>query len=166
MPSTSRRAVLAGVATGTLGGLAGCAAGDTDDPPAGSLRFVNDHDLPHEILFRVTSVGREPGDAPGSTRGEVTVRPAQRSLAATETVAPGAQHTYEEVFTEPVYYGVAFTVDGRAPENDGGRIAFHPAPPDQDRARYLSGRVYESGEFSWVVSSTDDPGRFTPGESA
>jgi hypothetical protein len=158
MPPTRRRDVLAALGTAAVGGLAGCADLLSDRPPAGSLRFENDHDLPHVVSVRVTDVGAEVGDGPGAVTGDVVVPPAQRRLSAAASVEPGARRTYEATFTDPVWYAVEFEVDGREPPNDTGRVAFNPAPDGEDTYRFLAGRVFESGEFGWVVSSTDDAG--------
>ncbi len=157
-----RRTLLGSVGTVALGGLAGCSSLGTQEPPAGSLRFENDHDLPHSITVRVTGVGARPGDD-NSPEGEVAAPPNQRTLTASTTVSPGDRRTYESVFTEPVWYAVQFTVDDREPSNNTGSTTFHPAPPDRRYGHFLSGTVYESGGFSWGISSTENPGRFTFG---
>jgi hypothetical protein len=155
----NRRSFLASAGLGALGATAGCALPESTGPPAGSLRFVNEHSVPHGIAMRVTGVGSGPGDAPGAVEGDPIVPPAQRELTATAVVDPGETRTYEGVFTEPVWYGVEFSLDGTVPGN-GGAVAFHPAPQDGETAEFLTGRVYESGEFSWVVSATEDDGPF------
>lgn len=158
MPSTTRRTVLASLGAVALGGASGCASLTSDDPPAGSLRFRNDHVLPHAITMRVAAVGSSPGDRPGDVGGEATVPPAQRTLAASTVVDPGATQTYDAVFTEPVWYAVRFAVDGRTPAD--GRLTFHPAPSDDERGTMLTARVSPSGEFSWIVSATGNAGPF------
>lgn len=160
MPSSSRRSVLGALGTAVLGSLAGCSVLGPDRPPAGSLRFRNDGDLPHVISVRVTGVGAEPGEEAGAVTGDVTVPPAQRSLGASAAVEPGERQTYRAVFTEPVWYGVQFTLDGDAPENDTGTVAFNPVPPDADSGRFLVGRIGADGDFSWTISSTNDTGPF------
>lgn len=160
MPSIRRRSVLGAVGTVVLGSLAGCSALSDDRPPAGSLRFVNDDDLPHVISIRVTGVGSEPGEEPGAVTGDVIAPPSQRSLEASASIEPGEQHTYQTVFTEPVWYGIQFTLDGDIPENDTGTTVFHPVPPDADSGRFLVGRVGADGEFSWTISSTNNTGPF------
>lgn len=157
-----RRTYLAALGTAATGALAGCAAlPGTDDPPAGSLRFSNAHTLPHTVGLRVTDVGSGPGDAPGDVTGDVTVPPSQRDLSTTANVSPDETATFAGAFTEPVWYGVAFTVDGRRLP-DRGRVTFHPAPPGRDYVNYLSAEIRDSGEFTWAVVTTDDAGRFTP----
>ncbi|WP_254838694.1 hypothetical protein [Natronomonas marina] len=158
MSSPNRRSLLTSLGAVTVGGLAGCTSLLDREPPAGSLRFEND--LPHAIRFEVTGVGTEPGEEPGGVTGDVTVPPAQRELTASAAVDAGTGETYEGVFTEPVWYGVRFELDGEPPENDAGETAFNPAGVDGGTTEYLTGKVYESGKFSWVVSSTDDAGRF------
>ncbi|MFB6198277.1 MAG: hypothetical protein ABEI52_08440 [Halobacteriaceae archaeon] len=160
LPSVSRRSILRAVGTGMLGSLAGCSALGTDRPPAGSLRFTNDDNLPHMISVRVTDVGATLGSKPGTVTGTVTVPPAQRSLEASATIAPTKRQTYTSVFTEPVWYAVQFTLDGDIPENDTGTTVFHPVPPDADTGRFLIGYVSADGEFSWRFGSTTDTGNF------
>ncbi|NEU56238.1 hypothetical protein [Halorussus sp. MSC15.2] len=162
MPSTERRIFLGSLGTVALGGLAGCSVLGSDEPPAGSLRFRNDDTLPHSISVRVTGVGARPGGR-NSPEGDVAVTPEQRNLSASATAEPDSRRTYESVFTESVWYGVEFTVDGREPSDHAGETVFHPAPPDREHGFFLSGTVYDSGEFSWGVSSTQNAGRFTFG---
>lgn len=160
MPFPTRRTVLTAVGSVTVGGLSGCASLLDGSLPAGSLRFVNDHTLPHSIRIEVTGVGTDPGEDPGEVVGDVIAPPTQRSLTASTTVGPMESETYEDVFTEPVYYGIQFLRDGEIPENNAGAIAFNPSDSDGGAWEILVGKVYESGEFSWVVSSTDNPGSF------
>lgn len=157
MPSTRRR-FLGTLGAGALAGLAGCSLSPSEEPPAGSLRFENRHDVPHSITMRVTGVGTQPGD-PGSPEGDVAVRPSQRNLTSSTAVEPDTQRTYDDVFTEPVWYGIEFTVDDHTPEH-GGRVSYNPAP-ENSTGRYLTAVVYASGEFSWQISSTETAGRFT-----
>lgn len=158
MPSLSRRSLLASIGAATAGGLSGCASLSDRSAPAGSLRFVNAHELPHSIRVEVTGVGADPGEGPGAVTGDVIVPPAQRELTASTVVAPGERETYESVFTESAWYGIQFELDGELPENDAGATVFNPAADGE--WRILVGRIYESGELSWVVSSTDNPGNF------
>lgn len=160
MPSIHRRTFLTTVGSVTVASLAGCSSKSSQRPPAGSLRFVNEDTVPHAITMRVTGVGETPGDAPGSVVGDPIVPPAQRELTASTTVQPGDQQTYESVFTEPVWYGIEFTVDDRPPEDDAGLTSFQPAPSDGGAGSMLSGKVYDSGEFSWVISRTVNSGKF------
>ena len=155
-----RRAVLASFGSLAIGGFAGCSTGRSERPPAGSLRFANDDDVPHSLTVRVTDVGSSPGDGPGTVEGDPTAPPAQRNLSASTTVQPDSRRTYEGVFTEPVWYAVRFTLDGRPPEDDAEVTSFHPAPSDGEPGAFLTGKVYASGEFSWVVSSTENAGPF------
>lgn len=161
MPSTSRRSVLASVGAIAIGGIAGCSTSESTETPAGSLRFKNDHDVPHSITIRVTGVGSTPGDRPGDVEGEPIVPSSQRTLTASTVVDPGGTQTYEAVFTEPVWYAVKFTVDGQELSEDAGLVTFHPAPSGDERGTFLTGRVYESGTFSWVVTATDNRGPFS-----
>lgn len=160
MPSISRRSLLASLGTIGLASLAGCSLQGDNRPPAGSLQFVNEHDLPHAISMRVTGVGAEPGDRPGAVDGEVAVPQAQRRLSAATVVQPDETQTYETIFTEDVWYGVKFTVDGEQPDDNTGVVTFNPAPDESDRRSLLRGKVYQSGEFSWEASSTENLGPF------
>jgi hypothetical protein len=160
VPSTRRRAFLASLGSAAAFGLAGCSRLRSGEPPAGSLRFENDHDLPHAITVAVTDVGTDTGDDPGAVTGDPVVPPAQRSLTASASLDSGGSETYERVFTEPVWYVVEFTVDGRPPREDARATVYHPVPPGEETGRTLTGRVYKSGEFSWVVSGTENRGGF------
>lgn len=160
MPSLNRRTFLTALGTVTVGSLSGCAFLSDQSPPAGSLRFENDHDLPHSIRIEVTGVGAEPGEGPSDVTGDVIAPPKQRNLTASTTVDPTNSETYESVFTESVWYGVQFLLDGELPEDNAGETVFNPSDADGGSWEILTGKVYESGEFSWVISSTDDPGEF------
>jgi hypothetical protein len=124
------------------------------------LRFINDAALPHSIRVEVSGVGAEPGDGAGDVTGDVIVPPGQRNLTASTTVSPGATETYEGVFTEPVWYGVQFWLDGERPEDNAGTTRFNPTAANGGTWEILAGHIYESGEFSWEVRSTDNPGQF------
>jgi hypothetical protein len=160
MVALSRRTLLRTAAAGAIGSLAGCTDLLDRSPPAGSLRFENNDNLPHAIRVEVTDVGAEPGDGPGEVTGDATAPPTQRNLTAATTLEPGDSETYESVFTEPVWYGVQFTLDGDVPENDSGTTAFNPVETAGETWNVLGSEVYESGEFSWVISSTENSGRF------
>jgi len=142
-------------------GLAGCSSLQQGDVPAGSLQFENQDDLPHVIGMSVIDIGTEAGtDADGySVSCEATVRPQQRELTTSSSIAPGETQTFQDVFTESVYYLLEFTLDGDLPET-GGKVPFNPSPPDREYDNFLGGVVYASGEFSWEVSTTDNAGRF------
>lgn len=156
----NKRSLLASAGTLAVSSLAGCGSFSEQPVPAGSLRFENNHTLPHSIRIEVTGVGAAPGDGAGAVTGEVTVRPAQRTIVASTTVDPGNSETYESVFTEPVWYGIQFVVDGEIPEDSRGTTAFNPATAGGGGWEILIGRVSASGQFSWVVSTTDNPGGF------
>lgn len=160
MPSPNRRTVLTALGTVTVGSLPGCAYLSDDSPPAGSLRFTNDHDLPHSIRMEVTGVGADPGEGAGEVTGDVIAPPAQRNLTAFTAVGPADTETYENVFTEPVWHGVQFLLDGEIPENTAGTTVFNPSDADGGSWEILTGKIYESGDFSWVISTTDNPGEF------
>ena len=160
MVAMNRRAVLATMGTVALGGVAGCSSFTSDGPPAGSLQFVNEHSVPHAISVRVTDVGSSTGDDPREVEGDPIVPSTQRELTASTVVEPGESQTYEGAFTEPVWYAVRFTVDGSEPEDDTGVVAWTPAPPDDDRGNVLSGNVTPSGGFTWVITRTENRGRF------
>ncbi|MHB9285685.1 hypothetical protein ACKVMT_01430 [Halobacteriales archaeon Cl-PHB] len=159
MPSLSRRSLLASLGTAGLASVAGCNALGSDDVPAGSLQFVNEDHLPHEFTMQVTAVGTDYDDDAREVVGDPPVPRAIAERRTTAVVDAQTTRTYEEVFTEPVWYTVRFTLDGEVPEH-GGEVSFHPAPEEDERGTYLGARVYEWGEFSWVVSGTDNPGPF------
>ncbi|WP_254824061.1 hypothetical protein [Haloglomus halophilum] len=163
-PSTSRRRFLAALGTTATATLAGCSAltGSGDDPPAGSLRFENRHSVPHSIRVEVAGVGTAPGDGQGEVQGEPDppVRESQRTLTATGAVDPEETALYERVFTAPVWYAVRFRLDGKRLEDGAGTVAFGPAPGDDERGSFLGAEVSETGEFTWVVTSTGNPGPF------
>jgi hypothetical protein len=160
MEPLDRRTLLTAAGALSLGSLAGCTDLFNRSPAAGSLRLENDHDLPHAIRLEVTGVGAEPGEGAGEVTGDVTVPPAQRTLTASTTVEPGESETYEGVFTEPVWYGVQFTLDGAVPDNDSGTTVFNPVGNAGDSWTLLGGQISGSGDFSWVISSTENPGQF------
>lgn len=156
----NRRSFLAAASTSVLMGIAGCSSWVERNTPAGSLRFVNDHRVPHSFTMRVTDVGTEPGTDAGAVTGEPIVAESQATLTAGTSVPPGEQVVYEDVFTESVWYAVEFLIDGQVPASKTGVTAFRPSPTDQADGKILGGTVSPSGEFSWTVSSTDNPGRF------
>lgn len=160
MPSIDRRTYLSSLEAVTIGSLAGCTAITEQSPPAGSLRFVNDSTLPHSIRVEVTGVGAEPGDGTGGVTGDVIAPPMQRTLTASSVVSPDETETYESAFTEPVWYGIQFWLDGEIPEDNAGTTRFNPAAADGGTWEFLIGHVYESGEFSWEVHTTDNTGPF------
>ena len=157
----NRRALLTSFGTLGVSGLAGCSTLLNDDVPAGSLQFENRDTLPHVIGMAVVDVGAEPESSPGgySVSGNVTVPPQQRKLTASSSVAPGQTQTFEDVFTESVYYLIEFTLDGTTPET-GGRVPFNPSPSGREYDNVIRGVVYASGDFSYVSSSTDSSGVF------
>ena len=161
MPST-RRAFLTATAATVTATLAGCSElSDSDEPPAGSLRFVNEHSVPHTIRLSVADVGGAAGPDPGEVQGEPDppVPRSLRTLTATASVDPGETAVYEDVFREPVWYAVRFDLDGERPDSGAGEVAFHPAPPARDRGNVLGAEV-SAGGFTWVISSTGNLGRF------
>lgn len=112
------------------------------------------------MRIEVTGVGADSGDGAGDVTGDVIVPSTQRAIVASTTVDPTDSEVYESVFTEPVWYGVQFVVDGEIPPDNRGTSTFNPAAADGGTWEILTGRVYDSGEFSWVVSTTDNAGRF------
>lgn len=160
MPSLNRRTLLGSAGAVAAGSLAGCGFLSDQALPAGSLRFENNHTLPHSIRVEVTGVGDEPGDEPGAVTGDVIAPPMQRNLTASTTVDPADTETFESVFTEPVWYGIQFEVDGEIPPDNSGTPVFNPAAADGGTWEILTGKIDESGEFSWVVSTTDNSGDF------
>ncbi|MFB6253449.1 MAG: hypothetical protein ABEI06_02445 [Halobacteriaceae archaeon] len=161
MPSINRRSLLGSCSVAIMSSIAGCAnlLGQSS-PPAGSLKFVNDHTVPHSITMRVIDVGSQPGEAPGTVSGKISVVPEQRELSASMVVEPGNTNVYPEIFTASVWYAVRFTIDGRQPQDSAGKVAFNPAPQGDKNGSILVGKVYPSGEFSWVISRTENMGSF------
>lgn len=156
MPSTTRRRLLAGLSATSLVGLAGCPSVTTSGPPAGSLRFRNDDDVPHVLTLRVTDVGTNRGEDPGTVTGEPIVTPGQQSLTASTSIQPGEQRTYESVFTRSLWYAVEFAVDGEPPREEVGEVTFNPAPATADSGRFLTAKVDESGRFGWLITTTEN----------
>lgn len=161
MSSMKRRRFVASAGSLTVGSLAGCTMFADQSPPAGSLRFENDHSVPHLIRLAVTDVGSEPGTGASSLTGSVTIPAPQRTLTASMTVSPGEGHTYDSIFTESVWYSVQFTVDEKSLEDNARKTHFNPAAVDDGSYEFLTGHVYESGEFSWEVRTTDNAGSFS-----
>lgn len=80
LPSTYRRSVLSSLGAIAFGGIAGRTSAELNDPPASSLRFNYDHDVPHSITMRVTGVGPSPGIVPVTSReNRLFRRPRERS---------------------------------------------------------------------------------------
>ncbi|MFB6196906.1 MAG: hypothetical protein ABEI52_01380, partial [Halobacteriaceae archaeon] len=161
MPSIDRREFLGATGAVALGALAGCSLPGTGRPPAGSLRFKNDDSLPHVMSVRVRDIGAEVGENPNTVSGNVTAPPSQRDLSASTSLEPGEVQTYQSVFRESAWYVVSFTVDGEVPEDGVGTTVYNPAPEDAENGRFLSGRVTQSGEFTWSIGSTENGGPFT-----
>jgi hypothetical protein len=121
---------------------------------------VNEHDLPHAISMRVTDVGTAPSDRLDQVQGDPPVSQQQRQLSASTVTQPTETQTYKAVFTEHVYYGVEFTLDKKPFEGGAGKTVFNPTPSDTNPGEFITGKVYVSGEFSWVVCSTENSGPF------
>jgi hypothetical protein len=157
----NRRTLLASLGVLSVSSLSGClSAGDTAIP-AGSLQFENQDDLPHIINTSVVDIGTETEtDAEGySVSGDVTVRPQQQTLTASSSVAPDETQVFNDIFTESVYYLVEFTLSNGASET-GVRVPFHPSPSNREYDNILRGVVHPSGQLSWMIDTTDNPGRF------
>ncbi|MFC7135394.1 MULTISPECIES: hypothetical protein [Salinibaculum] len=159
MPSRTRRGFLASLGTAGLAGVAGCTAFGSDDIPAGSLQFVNEDVLSHEFTMQVVAVGTEYDRDAREVVGDPAVSRVIAERRTTAVLDANTTRTYEDVFSEPVWYTVQFTFDGEVPEN-GGQVSFHPAPEDDGRGTYLGAKVFEYGEVTWVVSATDNAGPF------
>ncbi|MDG5778836.1 hypothetical protein QA599_20555 [Haloarculaceae archaeon H-GB1-1] len=164
MPSLNRRAFLATLGASTIGSFAGCSTVGNDDPPAGSLQFTNQDSLPHAIQLAVTDVGSELNNETGTVAGDVTVPASQRNLTATEQLSPEDSVTYTDVFTEPMWYAVECTVDGRRSSDREVKTQaiFHPAPPEREYVNYLQALLRDSGRVELAVVTTDNTGRYTP----
>jgi hypothetical protein len=157
----NRRVVLAAVGAASLGSIAGCSFRQSDEPPTGSLRFVNDDEIvPHSITMRVTDVGTAPGEEPYSVTGRTTAPPAQRNLTASTTLEPGDSETYDSVFTESVWYAIEFLVDDQPPAEEAGHVVYSPVPDDEPIGRMLTGKVGSNGDFWWTISATENAGTF------
>ncbi|MFD1512506.1 hypothetical protein [Halomarina rubra] len=157
-----RRTLLSSL--GALGAttLAGCSSTSEEGLPAGSLRFINRHDLPHLVSLTVLDAGSSlasSGAYENGTRvtGDVSGRTQRVGATTTTTVGPGETTPFETIFSEPVWYDVEFSFDG---STENGRTAYHPAPPDRDHGNVLEGVITDSGRSSWQVSSTDNLGVF------
>jgi hypothetical protein len=161
MPSTTRRALLASLGTAGLASLAGCSLIASEDVPAGSLQFVNEDVLSHEFTMEIADVGTEYDREADTVVGDPAVLRPLIGRRTTAVVDADTTRTYQAIFTEPIWYTVRFTVDGEVPER-GGLVSFHPAPSDGERGTYVGARVFEYGDFSPVVSATDNPGPFDP----
>lgn len=155
-----RRALLTALGTASATSLAGCSGLFDDELPAGSLHLENRHNLPHLVGMTVTDVGSDGvrTDDGYDVRGTVTVRPDQRRLKTSISVAPDEIKTFEAVFTEPVTYLVEFTVDGTGPEN--AVYPFSPGISSRGNYTYLDAEVYGGGEFSASLATTDVSGPF------
>ena len=164
MPSLNRRAFLIMLGASTVGSFAGCSTVGNDDPPAGSLQFTNQDSLPHAIQLVVTDVGSELNNETGTVAGDVTVPAPQRNLTTTEQLSSEESTTYTDVFTEPVWYAVKCTVDGRQSSDREvmTQTVFHPAPPEREYVNYLQVLLRDSGRVELVVATTDNTGRYTP----
>jgi hypothetical protein len=164
MPSLNRRTFLATLGASTIGSFAGCSTTANDKPPAGSLQFTNQDSLPHAIQLAVTDVGSELNNEAGTVAGEVTVPAPQRNLTATEQLSSEESTTYTDVFTEPVWYAVECTVDGRQSSDREvmTQAIFHPAPPEREYVNYLQALLRDSGRVELAVVTTDNTGRYTP----
>jgi hypothetical protein len=156
----SRRAVLAAASTAFAASVAGCGQSGSDDPPAGTVRFVNRDDVPHDLRIAVTGIGTEPGDDQGSVSGDPEGVPGDQTFTATASLDPESTEEYESVFDVAVWHAVEFTVDGRPLNEDRGRVAFNPMPDGRERGRVLEGTVSTAGEIGWAVAATDNPGAF------
>ncbi|WP_435361115.1 hypothetical protein [Haloarchaeobius sp. DFWS5] len=158
MPSTSRRRLLAALGTAATAGLAGCndTVSGSGEPPAGSIQFVNEHDLPHSVEFVVIAVGDSVGDDTGPQNDSESEYPWLRGQTAGAWLEPGETKTYEEAFHFDTTYLVEFTVDDEQPPHN--RVSFSPTQSNSQRGHFLGGRVDANNEFAWVVSSTDDTG--------
>ncbi|WP_302082907.1 hypothetical protein [Salinibaculum rarum] len=155
-----RRTLLAALGTAGTTGLAGCSGLLDDELPAGSLHLENRHDLPHIVRMTVTDVGSDGvrTDDGYDVRGDVTIRPEQRRLQTSISVAPNEIKTFEAIFTEPVTYLIEFTVDGVVPEN--AVYPFSPGVSSRGNYTYLDAEVYGGGKFSASFSTTDVSGPF------
>ncbi|TMT77889.1 hypothetical protein E2L06_17930 [Haloterrigena sp. H1] len=156
----NRRTLLTTLGVLSVSGFAGCSQFRNDDAPAGSLQFENRDNFPHNIGISLIDIGAESETtADGYTvSGNVTVPPQQRTLTATSSMDPGETQTFENIFTESVYYLVEFTLDSTTP-GENSRVPFNPSPSEREYYT-VAGVVDSFGEISRVVRATDNPGMF------
>lgn len=155
-----KRRALLGLSAGAFVGVAGCSTSDQSDPPAGSLRFSNQDDLPHAIRLVVSGAGAERGEERGTVTGDPPGMVSQPSFTTTAVLEPKTEQVYEDVFTAPAYYAARHTVDNEEPENNPARIAFNPAPRDRERGGILEVTIKQDGVFGWVITYTSNLGPF------
>lgn len=154
MPPKNRRDFLVTTVI-VAGGLAGCSSQQSDTPQAGSLLFVNNHNLPHSLKIEIVNVGSRLNMQNNTVVGDAeNIPPSQRKITASTTLAPGNSEIYADVFSYEAWYVVNYTVDGRQPQSP--TATFNPAPPNRDYGNFLSIKVYDSGSTTWEVISTDD----------
>lgn len=162
----SRRGVLGGLSTASVGCLAGCSALLENDPPAGSVQFTNDDDLPHTLSLWVTGVGSKK-EGIGEVEGKVDVPEEQRHQTLSAPLQPGEVNTYQSGFTEDVYYELNFRIDGHLPQTLGpkARETFKPLTRKGTGGWYIWATVDSRGELSPGSASTSNEGTFTFNES-
>lgn len=161
-----RRALLSSLGVCGISCLAGCSATATEEPPTGSVRFSNQHDLPHVVGFTITDIGTETARSSessvvtGDTRLSLPIH--KQDLTTSVSIAPSETVLYPDIFSKqaqkPIYYAVEFTVDGSVPK-EGGRIPYSPAPTTDERY-ILSVDITESGSLSPEIVRTTNEGGF------
>lgn len=151
MPShqLSRRGFVAITGTSLVGTLAGCsyATENEDNYPAGSVRFLNEHHLPHTIGLRVTDI--VPLD---SNEDLSTDASSQEGLSSTVALDVGEKRTYAEVFTEPVQYDITLTLDGGAERSE---MQFTPFPTNSVENQSLRIVVGTKGRLLGFQTAVD-----------
>lgn len=162
MPSITRRSFLATLGTAGVAGVAGCNAFGSEDVPAGALQVVNRDTLPHEIAMEVADVGAEYDEETREVVGDPIVPQPLRERQMTVVLDAQTTRTYEDIFTEPVWYTVRFTIDGEAVPNSDGTVSFYPGPREDSTVagEYLRAGVHENGEQMLHLSGTDNSGPF------
>lgn len=151
----TRRTLLGTAAGGATLALAGCTGGESG-PPAGSVKFRHDADLPHSLSIHVTDVGIGVGEGDAEVVGDPPVGEPQRTLSTALTLDPGDEVSYESVFTEPFWYRIALRVDGQQPVDEDPAIRFNPAPDGATDGRYLTLRFVGAEELDWSIASTEN----------
>lgn len=158
-----RRALLSSLSVLGVTTLAGCSANSDDELPAGSLQFINRHDLPRHIALTVRDAGTDLAssgeyDEGKRVTGEGSVRPQRVGTTTSTSLDPEETKSFENIFTEPAWYDVEFAFDG---STENGRTAYHPSPPGRDGGRILSGVIGKSGAVTWQIAATQNTAAFS-----
>jgi len=133
----------------------------SEDLPAGSLKFDNDHTVPHEISIEVLNVGTSKGerrDGHDTVTGtpdtavpnEISLRQLSLNPDKHRPMNPCSSHESGMTFDS---HSTTST------REDLGRTVFHPnSSSDETTGQILGGNVSDGGELSWQISTTDNLG--------